>query len=55
MSVNAYPAKPHFHIENLGFAGVYLIFSYFLSKKYIVFSLEQPQQGGSNVYPQFMF
>ena len=30
------PLKPHFYIVKLGFTGVYIIFSYFCSKTYIV-------------------
>ena len=33
---NADPLKPHFYIVKLGFTWVYIIFSYFCSKTYIV-------------------
>ena len=30
------PLKPHFHIVKLGFTGVYIFFSYFFSKTWIM-------------------
>ena len=36
------------------FAGVYLIF-FLIQNIHCGYSLEPPQQGDSNVYPQFMF
>ena len=50
-----YPLKPHFYIEKLGFAGVYLIFLFLLQNIDCGYSLEPPRRGGSNVYPQSMF
>ena len=32
--MNVYPLKPHFYIEKLEFAGVYLFFLYFFSPKH---------------------
>ena len=52
---NVYPLKPHFYIENLGFAGVYLLFLFLLQNIDCGYSLEPPYRGGSNVYPQSMF
>ena len=53
---NEYPLKPHFYIEKkLGFAGVYLFFLFLLQNIDCGYSLEPPQRGGSNVYPQSMF
>ena len=52
---NVYPFEPHFYIVKLGFAGVYLFFLFLLQKIDCGFSLEPPQRGGSNVYPQSMF
>ena len=40
------PLKPHFYIINLGFTGVYIIFSYFT---------KNIDLDGSNEYPQSMF
>ena len=31
-SCNVYPLEPHFYIAKLGYAGVYLFFSYFCSE-----------------------
>ena len=50
-----YPLKPHFYIEILGYAGVYLFFLFLLQNIDCGYSLEPPQRGGSNVYPQSMF
>ena len=52
---NEYPLKPHFYIEKLGFAGVYLFFLFLLQNIDCGYSLEPPRRGGSNVYPQSMF
>ena len=49
---NVYPLKPHFYIEKLGYAGVYL---FLLQNIDCGYSLEPPRRGGSNVYPQSMF
>ena len=50
-----YPLEPHFYIAKLGYAGVYLFFLFLLQNIDCGYSLEPPRQGGSNVYPQFMF
>ena len=47
------PLKPHFYIVKLGFTGVYIIF--LLQNIHYGYSLELPQQGGSNKYPKSMF
>ena len=52
---NIYPLKPHFHIEKLGYAGVYLLFLFLLQNIDCGYSLEPPRRGGSSVYPQSMF
>ena len=52
---NVYPLKPHFYIEKLGYAGVYLFFLFLLQNIDCGYSLEPPRRGGSNVYPQSMF
>ena len=52
---NVYPLEPHFYIEKLGFAGVYLFFLFLLQNIDCGYSLEPPRRGGSNVYPQSMF
>ena len=52
---NVYPLEPHFYIVKLGFAGVYLFFLFLLQNIDCGYSLEPPQRGGSNVYPQSMF
>ena len=52
---NEYPLKPHFYIEKLGYAGVYLFFLFLLQNIDCGYSLEPPRRGGSNVYPQSMF
>ena len=52
---NEYPLKPHFYIEKLGFAGVYLFFLFLLQNIGCGYSLEPPRRVGSNVYPQSMF
>ena len=51
---NVYTLKPHFYIEKMGFAGVYLFFSFVIQNIECGYSLEPPQRGGSNVYPQPM-
>ena len=57
MSVHIYPLIPHFYIEKLGYAGVYmyLFFLFLLQNIDCRHSLEPPRRGGSNVYPQSMF
>ena len=52
---NVYPLKPRLYIVKLGYAGVYLFFLFLLQNIDCGYSLEPPQQGGSNVYPQSMF
>ena len=49
------PLKPHFCIVKLGFTGVYIIFLISAQKHRLWYSLEPPQRGGSNEYPQSMF
>ena len=56
MSVQCIPAlEPQFYIEKMGFAGVYLFFFFLLQNIDCGYSLESPQRGDSNVYPQSMF
>ena len=50
-----YPLIPHFYIAKLGYTGVYLFFLFLLQNIDCGYSLEPPQRGGSNVYPQSMF
>ena len=52
---NEYTLKPHFYIEKLGFAGVYLFFLFLLQNIDCGYSLEPHRRGASNVYPQSMF
>ena len=52
---NVYPLEPYFYIVKLGFAGVNLFFLFLLQNIDCGYSLEPPQGGGSNVYPQSMF
>ena len=52
---NVDPLKPHFCIVKLGFKGVYIIFLFLLKNIDCGYSLEPPQRGGSNDYPQSMF
>ena len=52
---NIDPLKPHFYIEKLGFTGVYNIFLISAKNTDSGYSLEPPQRGGSNEYPQSMF
>ena len=47
-------AEPHFYIEKLGYAGVNLFFLFLLQNIDCGYSLEPPQRGGSNLYPQSM-
>ena len=49
------PLKPHFYIVKLGFTGVCISFLISAQKIYCGYSLEPPQRGGSNEYPQCMF
>ena len=49
------PLKPHFYIVKLGFTGVYIIFLISAQNIGCEYSLEPPQQGSSNEYPQSMF
>ena len=49
---NLDPLKRHFYIVKLEFTGVYIIFAQNIDCAY---SLEPPQQGGSNEYAQSMF
>ena len=52
---NVDPLKPHFYIVKLGFTGVYIIFHISAQNIYCGYSLEPPQRGGSNEYPQSRF
>ena len=52
---NVYPIEPHFYIEKLGYAGVYLFSLFLLQNIDCGYSLEPPRRDGSNVYPQSMF
>ena len=47
--------KPHFYTVKLGFTGVYIIFLFLLKIIDCGYSLELPQWGSSNKYPQPMF
>ena len=49
------PLKPHFYIVKLGFTGVNIIFLISAQNTDCGYSLEPPQRGGSNEYPQSMF
>ena len=49
------PLKPHFYIVKLEFKGVYIIFHISAQNIDCRYSLEPPQRGGSNEYPQSMF
>ena len=49
------PLKPHFYVVKLGFTGVYIIFLITAQNMDCGYSLEPPQRGGSNEYPQSMF
>ena len=49
------PLKPHFYIVKLRFTGVYIILLFLLKNIHCGYSLEPPQRGGSNEYPQSMF
>ena len=49
------PLKPHFYIVKLGFTGVYINFLISAQNIDCGYSLETPQRGGSNEYPQSMF
>ena len=40
------------HIEKVGFTRVYIVFLFLLQNIDCGYSLEPPQRGGSNVYPQ---
>ena len=40
---NVYPLEPHFYIEKLGFAGVYLFFLFLLQNIDCGYSLEPPR------------
>ena len=49
------PLKSHFYIVKLGFIWVYIICLISVQNIDCGYSLEPPQQGGSNEYPQSMF
>ena len=50
-----YPHEPHFYIEKLVFAGVYLFFLFLLQNIDCGYLFELPHRGDSNVYPESMF
>ena len=52
---NCDPCKPLFYIIKLGLTGVYIIFLISAQNIDCGYSLEPPQRGGSNEYPQSMF
>ena len=52
---NVDPRKPHFYMVKLGFTGVYIIFLISAQNIDCWYSLELPQRGSSNEYPQSMF
>ena len=54
MSVKCIPPKPHIYKVKLVFTGVYLLFLILIQNIDCGYSLEPPQRGGSNVYPQSM-
>ena len=49
------PLEPHFYIEKVGFARVYLFFVFLLQNIDCGYSLEPLRRGGFNMYPQSMF
>ena len=49
---HVYPLEPHFYIEKLRFAGVYLIFLFLLQNIDCGYTLESPRRGGSSEYLQ---
>ena len=49
------PHQPHFYKVKLGFRGVDIIFLISTKNLHCGYSLEPPQRGGSNEYPQSMF
>ena len=49
------PLEPHFYIVKLGFTGVYIIFVISAQNIDCGYSLELPQRGSSDEYPQSMF
>ena len=52
---NVDPLKPHFYIVKVGFTRVNIIFLISAQNIDCGYSLELPQRGGSNEYPQSMF
>ena len=52
---NVDPLQPHFYIAKLGFTGVYINFLISAQNIDCGYSLEPPNRGGSNEYPQSMF
>ena len=52
---NIDPLKSHLYIVELGFTGVCIIFLVSAQNIDCGYSLEPPQRGGSNEYPQSMF
>ena len=52
---NVYPVITHFYIAKLGYSEVYLFFSLLLQNIDCGYSLQLPQRGGSNMYPQSMY
>ena len=55
MSVKCIALKPHFYIDQLGYAGVYLFFLFLLQNIDCGYTLGPPHRGGSNMYPQSKF
>ena len=49
------PLQPHFYIVKWGLQGYTLFFLFLLKNIDCGYSLEPPQRGGSNEYPQSMF
>ena len=50
-----HPLKPHFHRVKLGYSGVYIICLISVQNIECGYSLEQPQRGSSNEYPDLCF
>ena len=50
------PVKPHLYIEKTGvYRGIHYFFLFLLQSIDFGYSLEPPQRGDSNEYPQSMF
>ena len=48
---NEYPLEPHFYMAKLGFAEVYIFFSFLFQNIDCGYTLEPHRRGGSNEYP----